>query len=780
MKVGRLSGGGGPFTRWRRALGVALLASSTLAASSTQGTAEASPTAKRAPGQAAGRLRPTSTQLPNGSLASISCPATGVCVAAGSYRNSAGTEIPLVEKWKGGHWSVQDTAKPQDAAGSALDGVTCTTGDACTGVGFYDDNAGTEVPLAEAWNGTTWKIKATLDPAGAVGSVLEDVACVAADACTAVGSDDTSAGTETPLAETWNGTTWTIQTIPNPSGATNTSLDSISCTNADACTAVGSDDTSAGTETPLAETWNGTTWTIQTIPNPSGATNTSLDSISCTNADACTAVGSDDTSAGTETPLAETWNGTTWTIQTIPNPSGATNTSLDSISCTNANACTAVGSDDTSAGTETPLAETWNGTTWTIQTIPNPSGATNTSLDSISCTNANACTAVGSDDTSAGTETPLAETWNGTTWTIQTTAEAGGAVASVLGSVSCSAANACIAVGYSGSVGAEVTLAEQWNGIKWAIQTAPNPNGALTSFLDGVSCAPDGTCFAVGAYQDSSGNEVTLAEKWDGSTWGIQSTPDPSGALASSLDGVSCPAKSVCTAVGSSTSGAGVQTTLAEAWDGTNWTIQATPDPASEGNELDGVSCTAAKACVAVGTRENGGKTGAELAEVWNGSTWTVQTTPAPYGVTGHAVLQGVWCIAATTCTAVGSYNDSSDTEVTLAQKLLGATWTIQPTPKGLNGYLNATSCSGVADCVAVGSYRLLGVQLTLAEVRTGQSWTVQATPNPAGATHNVLDGVSCPAPNACVAVGSRDEQGHLRTLVEAWDGTTWVIQSNS
>ncbi len=41
--------------------------------------------------------------------------------------------------------------------------------------------------------------------------------------------------------------------------------------------------------------------------------------------------------------------------------------------------------------------------------------------------------------------------------------------------------------------------------------------------------------------------------------------------------------------------------TLAERWDGTHWTIQPTPDPSTTESILYSVSCPSASACVAVG-----------------------------------------------------------------------------------------------------------------------------------------------------------------------------------
>src|SRR5215467_13227659 len=84
-----------------------------------------------------------------------------------------------------------------------------------------------------------------------------------------------------------------------------------------------------------------------------------------------------------------------WSIQHTPNPTGASFVPLQAVSCTSATACTAVGSSSTSTTTVT-LAERWNGTKWSIQHTPNPTGASFVPLKAVSCTSATACTAVGS------------------------------------------------------------------------------------------------------------------------------------------------------------------------------------------------------------------------------------------------------------------------------------------------------------------------------------------------------------------------------------------------
>ena len=243
---------------------------------------------------------------------------------------------------------------------------------------------------------------------------LDAISCTSPNACTAVGESG-PVNAAVLLAERWNGTKWTIQpTPPSPPGSTTVALDGVSCTSHTACTAVGNSESAL-----LAERWNGTKCTIQPTPKPVGATSSSLKGVSCTSPTSCTADGISFLPSGFESPLAERWNGTKWTIQPTPNPSGSTQTDLVAISCTSPNACSAVGNTSHGYGAgPAPLAERWNGTKWTIQSTPNPSGSTLTLLLGVSCTLRNACAAVGHSYN--GTITSLAERWNGTKWRIQT------------------------------------------------------------------------------------------------------------------------------------------------------------------------------------------------------------------------------------------------------------------------------------------------------------------------------------------------------------------------
>ena len=133
--------------------------------------------------------------------------------------------------------------------------------------------------------------------------------------------------------------------------------------------------------------------TLEPSSNPAGATSSYLNAVSCTAANSCTAVGYD--YVPNEQNLAKSWNGTSWTLEPSSNPAGATSSYLNAVSCTAANSGTAVGYDY--APNEQNLAESWNGTSWTLEPSSNPAGATNSYLNAVSCTAANSCTAVGYD-----------------------------------------------------------------------------------------------------------------------------------------------------------------------------------------------------------------------------------------------------------------------------------------------------------------------------------------------------------------------------------------------
>ena len=651
-------------------------------------------------------------------------------------------------------WTVQHSPNVT-LPGGQIRSMSCPSARSCFGVGSFINASGITDTLAEAWNGKSWRRQATPNPASdtvpAVSPALAGVSCPVAGFCEAVGAYSTP-GTNASviLAESWNGTSWTIQPVPYPSGSSSAVLSSVSCPSATFCEATGFAFNSFGAQTALAETWNGTAWSVQSVPVPAGDTFTSLSSVSCASATFCEAMGG---SPGNPA-FTDMWNGTSWTLQATSGGGGL-------VSCVSSSFCMAVN------GTGATGSAIWNGSSWTAQPIEGPSGAVYTTLDALSCSSAQACEAVGysSDNESTAAGPSLAEAWNGTSWTVQPTPNPAGSTFTNLSTVSCVSAASCEAGGYFEVASQnQEAVAEGWNGDSWALQAAATPPGATSNAFTSVSCTSTAFCEAVGTASDASSNVISLAEGWNGTSWKIQPTPEPaqpSSGVRAIMDGVSCVSATFCEAVGFSAAGPGA---AAWEWDGASWTAQ----PVS-GNGLNSVSCVSAAFCLAV--TANGD------TDSWNGSAWS--PSAAIPGFTASSVT----CLSAGFCEATGS--DSTGTQDAAAWN--GTAWSLQATPLPADGSsidLTAVSCLAADACTAVGSYfsnTTFGV-LTLAEHWNGTAWAVQSTPNPKGSYANELLGIWCTSANFCASVGDQQNSSSLATLtlVQVWNGTSWTTRSSA
>jgi hypothetical protein len=648
-------------------------------------------------------------------------------------------------------WAIQRSPNVT-LPGGQIRGMSCASATSCVGVGSFFNTSGITDTLAEAWNGTSWQKQTTPNPAAdtvpAASPALIGVSCPVAGFCEAVGGYEKSTsngGIGVILAESWHGTSWTIQSVPSPSGSTSAVLSSVSCTSPTFCEAVGYSSGSSG-QAPLAETWNGSTWSTQPVPVPAGEIIATLGSVSCVSSAFCEAAGG--------SPLfAEMWNGTSWAPQAMPGGGG-------SVSCVSPSFCMAVG------GSPATGSAIWNGSAWTPQPLQVPPGAISTSIGAVSCSSAQECEAVGSFSTSVSTSAgpSLAEEWSGTAWTVQSTPDPAGADSTRLNAVSCTAAGSCEAGGYFEYTATSADLqavAEGWGGSSWTLQAAASPPGAAPNTFNSVSCTSATFCEAVGTAADTSGNEISLAEAWNGTAWKIQPTPDPaqsSSGFRASMNGVSCVSATFCEAVGFAAAEPGA---AAWEWNGTSWTTQPVP-----GAGLAAVSCTSATFCMAVA---------AGIADTWNGSTWS-QSAAIPV----FTFVTSVSCVSASFCEAIGT-GSPTDQE---AAAWNGSAWSVQATPLPADGNdigLKGVSCVAANACTAVGSYtqNTRFNELTLAEHWDGSAWTVQSTPNPTESIANELLGVWCRSANFCASVGDQQNPSSLifATLVQVWTGNSWTTQ---
>jgi hypothetical protein len=358
-----------------------------------------------------------------------------------------------------------------------------------------------------------WSLQEPPFLTGAKETSIVGVSCTSSATCGVTGWSENSSKTRVPLAERWNGTTWSVQEPPIPTEATFSSLYGVSCTASTACTSVGFFE--HGGQKALAERWNGSAWSIQEVASPTGAKLTDLRGVSCTSSTACTAVGFFENSSGKQVPLAEVWNGTSWSAQEPPIPTGAKAGSLWGVSCSSSTACIAAGDFTSSSGINVPLAERWNGASWSVQEPSDPTEVTRSELEGVSCTSSTACTAVGFYAVKSGEWRPLAERWNGTTWSVQEPPIIGKETDD-LTAVSCTSATACVAVGrFVNNSKDERSVAEMWNGTKWTAEEPEFPAGAgRLGELWGVSCVSSTVCMAGGFFETSSGEWRPLANHY--------------------------------------------------------------------------------------------------------------------------------------------------------------------------------------------------------------------------------------------------------------------------
>jgi hypothetical protein len=333
-------------------------------------------------------------------------------------------------------------------------------------------------------------------------------------------------------------------------------------------------------------------------------------------------------------------------------------------------------------------------------------------LEGVSCGHGAGCFAVGWDNSGA-----RAESWTGSSWDARPVAAGG-----QLSGVSCGGPRSCISVGFDSGVAA----ANLWNGAYWQPLGVPQPPGATSTWLNAVSCSGLRTCVAVGQF--SANDDVTTAataELWNGGRWSMLWVPAPADSLFSALDAVSCSNPSSCMAIGSYHTGNYVALTLAEYWNGSYWSIRSTPSPpGATAAGLSGVSCIAPNGCLAVGSFGTSGELWHALSEVWNGYRWAISYPVDPAGAT-FTQLTSVACTSGTSCVAVGY--DTSPLLVTapLAEWDVRGRWRQEPTPPARSSaVLDGVSCAGARSCSAVGSE---GGEL-VADDWDGASWQPELT----------------------------------------------------
>ncbi|MGN6216094.1 MAG: hypothetical protein ACTHN7_03930 [Solirubrobacterales bacterium] len=287
-------------------------------------------------------------------------------------------------------------------------------------------------------------------------------------------------------------------------------------------------------------------WVETSVPYLTGESYLELKGVSCPEESRCTAVGHVYSSGHYHGAVA-IWNGSSWARQTLTEPPNTIASELYEVSCVAGYECMAVGTRETSEGVWVDYSvQLREGSASNLET-PTAEASGQSEVQGLACTSLSRCMAVGWYKASnGGAAKPFSMVLENGKWTLQTRSWQG-----FLESVTCTGVYSCIAVGDDYELGPS---AETWNGSNWSTPTTASLPDVEGGYLGDISCTSNAKCTAVGGgWNKVDGYPVTLAETWNGSSWTEQATPRESEIAGNRLQGVACIGAARCVAVGSST-----------------------------------------------------------------------------------------------------------------------------------------------------------------------------------------------------------------------------------
>jgi hypothetical protein len=212
-------------------------------------------------------------------------------------------------------------------------------------------------------------------------------------------------------------------------------------------------------------------------------------------------------------------------------------------------------------------------------------------------------------------------------------------------------------------------LFEHFNGTTW--QAAPPLTAPGIPDFAAVSAVSSSDVWAVGS--DLNVFDSTLAAHGDGHTWQVATTPCLNGTKIvlkedacrqsdNELTGVTAVAANNVWASGFETENSDLHVPYVLHWNGTTWSLVKTPNPGTgqggTGSSLFAVTALSAGHVWTVGHSQNGNGTITTLTQQFNGSTWSVVSSPNP-GLLGVDTLFGVARGGGTQLFAIGSDEQS-------------------------------------------------------------------------------------------------------------------------
>jgi hypothetical protein len=249
----------------------------------------------------------------------------GEAWAVGEHLNAAYQDRGLVEVWNGHSWSIADTPQPGSLRDMFFGAAALSANDVWV-VGDQEGADGIFETLAEHWDGSSWTVVPTPDP-GWAGNHLYAMDAVSPDDVWAVGQELTGSTPDQPLVEHWNGTCWSVVSLPGVPSS-NVLLDGITAARDGQVWAVGEADSPAGGGQPLIEHHApGQGWQVQTLPAVPGKANwANLYGVAASGGTVY-AVGTyvDPATDNNNALVLSSVNGGPWTVAGAPDPGSGSN-----------------------------------------------------------------------------------------------------------------------------------------------------------------------------------------------------------------------------------------------------------------------------------------------------------------------------------------------------------------------------------------------------------------------------------------------------------------------
>jgi hypothetical protein len=237
--------------------------------------------------------------------------------------------VPYAARWNSGRWTITPLAISPDPASaaatpdpSAVASLSPSDAWIVGGFGPVGPQGQTNGAMIEHWDGSSWNI--VPNPASTdADSVLSSITAVSATNIWAVGFQHSNGeGGQRPLVEHWDGTAWSVVTVPagNPAQSRFTS---VSADGPDDVWAVGShlEPGTSDLATALVEHWDGTAWSAVTGLPDLG--NSLVSAVYAASPSDVWAIVQTIAPAGANFPFLFEflhWNGKSWATVPLPGP----------------------------------------------------------------------------------------------------------------------------------------------------------------------------------------------------------------------------------------------------------------------------------------------------------------------------------------------------------------------------------------------------------------------------------------------------------------------------